>query len=267
MSVGPLGWMGAAGEAAAGISGDQRHGLPGRGQPAGSAERQRDIIVVNDGGPNLGFIGNPEELVGGELAAVGGFGQASLGEQILQADSDDHRCRYPTHRGLIGSFEQAGACLLQRIMQSLHLGPLVGNVDDGAVFIFDRAAAGFGQRVQDGVELGTDGVGESAGEMPHAVAALFEFEVAAVLLQLIIDRLRPVGVGGVDHGVGEAAQLRRRQDDGVVGEQLLGLINVVGLHVGAGQFVHGPLHNGHLLRGDESVALQGGQSRQHRVQA
>jgi hypothetical protein len=30
--------------------------------------------------------------------------------------------------------------------------------------------------------LGTEGVGESACEVPHAVAALFEFEVAAVVL-------------------------------------------------------------------------------------
>jgi hypothetical protein len=87
--------------------------------------------------------------------------------------------------------------------------------------IFDRGAAGCGQGVEDRGELGTDGVAESACEMPHAVAALVEFEVAAVVLQLVIDGLRPVGVGGIDHGMGEAAQLRRRQDHGVVGEQLL----------------------------------------------
>ena len=106
----------------------------------------------------------------------------------------------PPTRGLVGGFEEPGAGLLQRIVQALHLRPLVGNVDDGAVLIFDRGAAGFRQRVQDRVQLGTDGVGESACEMPHAVPPLLEFEIAAVLLQLIIDRLRPVGVGGIDHG-------------------------------------------------------------------
>ena len=36
--VAPLGWVGAAGEAAAGVSGDQRHGLTSRGEPSGSAQ-------------------------------------------------------------------------------------------------------------------------------------------------------------------------------------------------------------------------------------
>ena len=92
--------------------------------------------------------------------------------------------------------------------------------------------AGFGQRVQDRVQLGTDGVGESACEMPHAVPALLELQVAAVLLQLVIDGLRPVGVGGIDDGVGEPPQLRRRQDDGVVGEQLLGGLDRFRVEVG-----------------------------------
>ena len=96
--------------------------------------------------------------------------------------------------------------------------------------------------------MGTDSVGESAGEMPHAVAALLQFEIPPVLLQLIIDGLRPVGVGSVDHGMGEAAQLRRRQDDGVVGEQLLGGLDRFRVEVVAAEFVHGPFHDLHFLR-------------------
>ena len=103
-----------------------------------------------------------------------------------------------------------------------------GIVDDGAVLIFDRAAAGFRQGVQDRIQLGTNGVAESTCEMPHAVPPLLQFEIPAVLLQLIIDGLRPVGVGGVDHGVGEPLQLRRRQDGGVVGEQLFGGLDACG---------------------------------------
>ena len=141
-----------------------------------------------------------------------------------------------------------------------------GIVDDGAVLIFDRRAAGFGQRVQDRVQLGTDGVAESACEMPHAVPPLLEFQISAVLLQLVIDGLRPVGVGGVDHGVGEPAQLRRRQDGGVVGEQLFGGLDRFRVEVVAGEVVHGPFHNGHFLRIHRTVALQCGQPRQHRVQ-
>ena len=177
---------------------------------------------INDRRPKLGFIRDPQELITGELAAVGGFGQPGLSEQILEADGDDHRCRYSADGGLIGGFEEPGAGFLERVVQALHVRPLVGNLDDGAVLVFDAAGPRFREWVQDRVELGTNGVAESTGEMPHAVPPLLEFDISAVLLQLVIDRLRPVGVGGVDHGVGEAAQLRRRQDGGVVGEQLFG---------------------------------------------
>ena len=102
MSVAPLWWVGAAGEAAAGVSGDQCHGLTSRGEPSGSAERQWDAVSIDDGGPDLGFVGDPEQLIVSELAAVGGFGQPGFGEQILEADGDDHRCRYSADRGLVG---------------------------------------------------------------------------------------------------------------------------------------------------------------------
>jgi hypothetical protein len=38
VSVAPLGWVGAAGEAASGVSGNQRHGLAFGGQPLGSSQ-------------------------------------------------------------------------------------------------------------------------------------------------------------------------------------------------------------------------------------
>ena len=80
MPVAPLGWMGAAGEAAAGVSGDQGHGLAAGGEALGSAEGEWHAVGVDDGGPNLGLIRNPEQLIGGELADVGGLGQPSLRE-------------------------------------------------------------------------------------------------------------------------------------------------------------------------------------------
>ena len=64
---------------------------------------------------------------------------------------------------------------------------------------------------QDGVQLGADGVAEFALQVPHAVAALFQLEMAAVLLQLVIDGFGPVGVGSVDDAEGVAAQLRGPQ--------------------------------------------------------
>ena len=56
--------------------------------------------------------------------------------------------------------------------------------------VFHGGAAGFAQRVQQGVQLGTHGVAESALQMPHAVAALLEFQVAAVLLPLVVHGVR-----------------------------------------------------------------------------
>ena len=86
------------------------------------------------------------------------------------------------------------------------------------------AVAGFGQRIQDRIQLGTKNVGEPALEVPHAVAALLQLHIAPVLLRLVVNRFGPVGIGSVDHGVGEAAQICRVQDGCMVGEQLFGLL-------------------------------------------
>jgi hypothetical protein len=94
-------------------------------------------------------------------------------------------------------------------VEPLRLGAFIWDVDDGAVVVFDRGAAGCGERVHDGVQLRTDGVAEPALQPPHAVAALVEFEIAPVLLQLVIDRFGAVGVGGIYDGVGELVQLCR----------------------------------------------------------
>ena len=50
---------------------------------------------VDDGGPNLSLISNPQQLGCAELAAVCGLSNPSLREQILDTDSDDHRGRVP----------------------------------------------------------------------------------------------------------------------------------------------------------------------------
>jgi hypothetical protein len=62
---------------------------------------------------------------------------------------------------------------------------------------------GPGQRVQD--QSGTDGV-EFALYLPHAVAALLQFQMPAVWFQLIIDRCRPVGI----YSVGQSIRDSRR---------------------------------------------------------
>src|SRR6478735_11529448 len=81
VSVAPLGWVGAAGEAAAAVSGDQCHGLAFGGESSGSSQGQWDAVSIDDGGPDVGLISDPEQLIGGELGAVGGLGQPSLRQQ------------------------------------------------------------------------------------------------------------------------------------------------------------------------------------------
>jgi hypothetical protein len=100
------------------------------------------------------------------------------------------------------------------------------------VLVFESCAVWCGEWVRDGVQLGTDGVAEPAVQLPHAVAALVEFEIAPVVSQLIVQGLCAVGVGGSDDRLGEPVQLCRGQDGCLVGEQLLSRLH--GLRVEAG---------------------------------
>ena len=126
--------------------------------------------------------------------------------------------------------------------------------------------AGLVKRIQDGVQLGTHGVGEFAVELPHAVAALFQLQTPPVLLQLVIKGFGSVRIGGIDHTVGVAAQLHWPQHGCIVGEQLLRSVHIFRVQPGAGEFVHGPFHNLYFLRCHHTGALQRRQPGQHRFQ-
>jgi hypothetical protein len=95
-------------------------------------------------------------------------------------------------------------------VQALAGGPLVGKLRSGAVFVVDAAGAGFGERVQDRVQLGAEGCGEAAFEVPHAVAALFEFDGAALLLVLVVYGFGAVSLDivGIEAGAGELCMAR-----------------------------------------------------------
>jgi hypothetical protein len=88
-------------------------------------------------------------------------------------------------------------------VEPLHRRPFIRDLDHGPVWVFDRGAAWCGEWVHDGVELGTDGGGEFAVQLPHAVPPLCQLQMAPVVLQLVIDRFWAVGVGGSDDGLGE----------------------------------------------------------------
>jgi hypothetical protein len=137
----------------------------------------------------------------------------------------------------------------------LHRRPFIRDLDEVAVFVFDRGAAGCGEWVQDGVQLGTDGVAEPAVQLPHAVPPLVEFEMAPVLLQLVIDWFGPVGIGGGDDGLGDPVQLCWGQDGCLVGEQLLSRLHGLRVEAGPAECVYGPFHDLYLCRADYTVTL------------
>jgi len=78
----------------------------------------------------------------------------------------------PPTDGLVVSLEEPGAGLFQRIMEPLHRRPPIRDLDDIAGLVFDAAGSRCGERVQDGVQLGTDGVGEPACARVRAAAAV-----------------------------------------------------------------------------------------------
>jgi hypothetical protein len=212
----------------------------------------------NDG-PDFGLIGDPPQLISRQLGAVAGFGKSGFGEQVFEVDGDDHRRRSCAARKLVFGLQDSAADFIERIVQPLPRRAAIGDLGSGSVLAFDAAGAWFGEWFQDRVELGTDGVGESALQPPHAVAALFQLQVATVLLVLVIDRFGSVGVGRIDDFEREPPQLRRTQDRPMVGEQLLGGVHSLGVQTGTGELVHGPLDNRHLLGRHSTIALQCGQ--------
>ena len=57
---------------------------------------------VEDERPDVGFVGDPAQLIDVQLGAVRGFGEPGLGQQVFECDGDDDRGRYPTHRWQVG---------------------------------------------------------------------------------------------------------------------------------------------------------------------
>jgi hypothetical protein len=96
MSITRLRWMITSGEGTSAFPSDQRHGLTTGRDPSGSAQGEWDSGAVDDGGPDLSLISDPQQLIGAELAAVAGFSDPSPGQQILNLHGDDDRCRGAT---------------------------------------------------------------------------------------------------------------------------------------------------------------------------
>jgi hypothetical protein len=79
------------------------------------------------------------------------------------------------HQPLAGqAAQQPAAGILERIMHPLPVMPLIRNLS-GLLIDLHRAGAWPGQRIQHRMQLRTDSVGQSAFQLPHTVATLFQY--------------------------------------------------------------------------------------------
>ena len=148
-------------------------------------------------------------------------------------------------------------------MEALPVVPLISNLNGPAINL-DAGRPGPGQRIQDGMQLSADGVGEFAFQLPHTIAALPQLQMPAVVLHLLIDRCRAVWVDRSHYPIGDQSQVFGSQLLGVFDQLLLNSRHRIRVQVGPAEFLHGPCHNLHLLSAHLASALRGSQMRQHR---
>lgn len=79
VALAPLRWMGAGGEGAAGVAGDEGEGLGAGGDAAGAAEVEDGAVGVEQGGSEFGLVGESDDVGGGDADAVGGGAVAGPG--------------------------------------------------------------------------------------------------------------------------------------------------------------------------------------------
>ena len=188
-------------------------------------------MAAGDDRPDLGLIDEPPQLIGRKLGAISGFGDTGLGQQVVEGDGDHYRCWHSTDRGQVAAFQEFAAGFVEGVVESLHGGPLIGQLRGGAVGVVITAAARFGQRLQDRIQLGAQRGGEPASQMPHAVPPLLQLQVTPVLLQSVVDGLGPVEFGGIDHGAGEPSQLGWPEDRRMLSQQLLGGVHCLRIQI------------------------------------
>jgi hypothetical protein len=122
----------------------------------------------------------------------------------------------PPTAGRSAKLQQPPASIFEPVVQALPVVPLIRKLN-GLAINLDAARPGPGQRVQDGMQLGTDGVGEFAPQLPHPIPALPQLQMPPVLLQLLIDWGWALGADRVDYPICNESQ--------VFGAQLLGVFD------------------------------------------
>jgi hypothetical protein len=120
------GGAGAAGEGAAAVPCEQCFALAGCGQALASAVAEDATCVVEDRGQHLTVTGQLERVGDAEGAAMVGGGPSGPAFQVGQREGDDQlRGQAGVIRQLTG-LEQPAAGFLERVVQSLARGAVIG---------------------------------------------------------------------------------------------------------------------------------------------
>ena len=169
----PVGGVGAVGEAAAAVAGDQRKGLGVRGDPSGPAEEQLLPGRAEDDRHDLGLVGELQGGGGGDQRPVGGFGHPGPSEQVGQVEVQDHRGRGATRIGQPTRSQHPAGQVTEGVVHPLGIVPLIRPVESGG----SRPRKWGQDREQPGADLG----GELAFEPVSAVALVSQGQVAAAV--------------------------------------------------------------------------------------
>ena len=129
MPLAVLRWVGAAGERAAAVAGDQGQGLRPAGDPPAPAQIQHCPGCGEHGGDDVGVVGQLQQFPGWQHGAVGGAAVADPVDQVLRVDGHDHRGRDAAGVGHIPGPQLPVADVFQRVMQPLPMGATIHGTD------------------------------------------------------------------------------------------------------------------------------------------
>ncbi len=192
-----LRWVGAAGERAAAVAGDQGQSLRPAGDPPAPAQFEDGSGGGEHGGDDVGVVGQLQQLGGWQHGAVSGSAVPDPVDQVLRVDGHDHRGRDTAGVGHISRPQLPVAQVFQGVMQPLSVGATVHRAG--------RVDPRLGQRIEQRLQLGAEAAGEPEVPDVGPVPGRAEMKVTPVLVELFVGD-GPVRVDGIHDPMGE--QLR-----------------------------------------------------------
>ena len=120
-----LRWVGAAGERAAAVAGDQRQGLRPAGDPPAPAQFEDGSGGGEDGGDDVGVVGQLQQFPGRQHRAVRGPAVPDPIDQIVGVDGDDHGGRDAAGIRSVSGAQLPVAEIFEGVVAALPVGPPV----------------------------------------------------------------------------------------------------------------------------------------------